>query len=352
MTTGVQRRAVLCAAAAAAALPAAAFAAAEVAAIDRPALTARQPQRSVLLAAALAGSTVVAVGERGIVLLSGDASKTWRQAPVPVSVTLTGVRFADERTGYAVGHGGVVIATTDGGATWTRHTDGRALAQVVLAQARASGDAAAVRSAERLVAEGADKPLTDLLVAPNRLVVTGSYGLTFESADGGQSWQSWADRLDNPKGAHLYALRARGDTLLLAGEQGLVLLSTDAGRSFKSLETPYKGSFFTAELPADGTLFVAGLRGNAWSSPDQGRTWSQLRTPMPTTFTGSALAADGGVVLANQAGFVFARRGTDLVPLNTTPAPATNALLLTRAGWLALTMQGAVQIQSAESARP
>src|SRR5512134_1715805 len=77
-------------------------------ALERPALASRHAQRSVLLGAAQAGARLVAVGERGIVLLSDDEGAHWEQVPVPVSVSLTAVRFADERLGWAVGHGGVV----------------------------------------------------------------------------------------------------------------------------------------------------------------------------------------------------------------------------------------------------
>src|SRR5882762_6618150 len=78
-------------------------------ALQRPALAVREPQRAVLLSGAQAGTRVVAVGERGVVALSDDGGTTWRQAPCPVSVTLTMVRFADDRHGVAVGHGGTVL---------------------------------------------------------------------------------------------------------------------------------------------------------------------------------------------------------------------------------------------------
>ena len=50
--------------------------------LDRPALATRLGTASVLLAAAQAGPTTVAVGERGLVLLSADPARSWRQAQV------------------------------------------------------------------------------------------------------------------------------------------------------------------------------------------------------------------------------------------------------------------------------
>ena len=120
-------------------------------AIERAALTVRAPERAVLLAASKAGARLVAVGERGLIVLSDDQGMTWRQArAVPTSVSLAAVRFADERTGWAVGHAGVILRTVDGGDTWLRQADGRSLAQVSLAEAKRREDARHIQAAQGL----------------------------------------------------------------------------------------------------------------------------------------------------------------------------------------------------------
>lgn len=315
-------------------------------ALDRASVTVRSPERAVLLSAAQAGARTVAVGERGIVALSDDGGRSWRQAGAPTSVSLTTVRFADALNGWAVGHGGVVLATEDGGKTWTRRLDGRRIAQIMLEAARAAGDAKAVQDAERLQADGPDKPLLDLLVIDaRRLLAVGAYGLALASEDGGQTWASWMARLPNPKGLHLYAARLRGNTLVLAGEQGLAMLSGDGGRTFRRVETAYKGSFFTAELLGEQDLVLAGLRGTALRSVDGGATWSPLAAAMPVSITASALSPDGRLLAVNQAGFVMALKGDSLQPIHTAPLPPLNGLLLQPGGAvLALTVQGAMPL--------
>jgi photosystem II stability/assembly factor-like uncharacterized protein len=215
-----------------------------------------------------------------------------------------------------------------------------------LAEARAGGDAAALQSAERLVAEGADKPLLDLvLFDAQRLLVVGAFGVALATTDGGSTWTSWRARLGNPKELHLYAARQRASRLLIAGEQGLVLLSEDAGRSFRRLALPYNGSFFTAELPDDQTIVVAGLRGNAWRSADGGAAWTQLASPVPVSITGSTLDAAGHVLFVNQAGMVLRLQGDALQPLAGAPLPPLNAIVaLDAAQALALSVQGAQRI--------
>lgn len=316
-------------------------------ALGRPALAARAPARAVLHGAATAGTRLVAVGERGIIVLSDDGGTSWRQAPVPVSVTLTAVCFADAKHGIAVGHAGVVLVTADGGETWTRRLDGRRIAEIEIAAAQARGDAAALKAAERLRDDGPDKPLLDLLVFDaRRAIVVGAYGMALATGDGGQTWTSWRDRLDNPRERHLYAIRHRGQRIVIAGEQGVVLQSLDSGAHFSRLVLPYAGSFFTLELPADKVILVAGLRGNAWRSDDAGAHWQALTSPVPASFTASALRADGSVLLANQAGMLLtAVPASDaLLPLPSLSAntlPSLNAVLpLPDDRVLALSMQG------------
>jgi photosystem II stability/assembly factor-like uncharacterized protein len=305
-----------------------AFAAPVGDALDRPSVLTGHAAHAVLLGAARAGQRLVAVGERGIVILSDDQGENWRQVQTPVSVTLTGVGFADPRHGFIIGHGGTVLATDDGGEHWTRRLDGRHAARLALEAAQASGDKQAIRAAKLLLADGPDKPLLDLLVIdPQQVVVVGAYGLAFSSDDAGQTWRSWIERLDNPGGLHLYAIRRRGERILVVGEQGLVRLSENAGRSFVPLPTPYQGSFFTAELLAQQVILVAGLRGNVWHSKDAGARWQQLILPMPATITDSAVGEDDSLVLVNQAGMVLSGDTTSLVPMALPHLPPLNAIL-------------------------
>jgi photosystem II stability/assembly factor-like uncharacterized protein len=168
-----------------------------------------------MLGAAHAGSRIVAVGERGIILLSDDNGKRWQQADVPVSVTLTAVRFADARNGVAVGHAGVVLTTSDGGAHWQRVLDGHSWPPSPckpprLPPARTPHPAQALprRRTPRRRWRG-QAAAGRLPAAANRILAVGAYGLAFASEDGGRTW-SWMDRISNPKGLHLNTVRANG----------------------------------------------------------------------------------------------------------------------------------------------
>lgn len=336
----------LLAAACAAPLPAAAAPVGD--ALQRPALMVKAPQRAMLVSAALAGERIVAVGERGIVALSDDRGRTWRQAPCPVSVTLTMVRFADARHGVAVGHGGTVLATSDAGASWTLRLDGRRLARLAR---EAATTPESIKEAERLVADGPDKPFLDVLMwDARRLLAVGAYGLAFHSADAGVSWTPWMARLPNPKALHWYVARQAGKRIVLAGEQGLMVRSDDGGDSFVPMTSPYRGSWFTGSVRDDGGLLLAGLRGNVWRSGDGGASWAQVASPVPASITAAA-DVDGTTWLASQAGVVMAMRGDALVPVNPAPVPMPAALLALGGGAvLSFGVAGAVPV--AVGARP
>ena len=74
--------------------------------------------RLLLLDAAQTGTRIVAVGERGRIVLSDDEGHSWRYAASPTEATLTAVHFAGDRRGWAVGHDATILLSRDGGETW------------------------------------------------------------------------------------------------------------------------------------------------------------------------------------------------------------------------------------------
>jgi photosystem II stability/assembly factor-like uncharacterized protein len=291
-------------------------------ALERPALTVARPAQCLVLAVVRAGNRLVAAGERGLIMLSDDSGQTWKQARVPVSVTLNALRFRNEREGWAVGNMGVVLHTLDGGATWERVLDGRAAAALALQSAQAARDAAktdpgdlehplnlALENARRLVDEGADKPLLDLALASDGgLYAVGAYGLAFASTDGGRHWQARMEGLPNPEGFTLNGLVERQQEQFLFGEQGLLLHAAGPGQPFKAETLPSATSLFGAVQLREGPLLLLGLRGKVFRSAAPGAAWVEIQTPVDASlFTGLQLA-DGTVLLVGAAGQLLSSR--------------------------------------------
>lgn len=274
-----------------------------IALLNQPALQSAKAPRAVLLAVTRAGDRLVAVGERGIVLLSDDSGQSWRQARVPVSVSLTAVQFVDAEQGWAVGHMGVILHSADGGETWAKQLDGVAAAQLALVSAQQGHDAKRLKEAEWLVADGPDKPFLDLYFSDRRNgYVVGAYGLILRTADGGDSWRPWMQQVDNPEGLNLYGIRPAGGALFIVGERGLLLRSADNGSTFQALDSPYDGSFFGVQGSAAGELVAFGLRGNAYWSGDQGANWRRIETGLEVALSAGTRSPDGALILASQAG--------------------------------------------------
>ena len=286
--------------------------------------------RGLLLAVAHAGSRLVAVGQRGHIILSDDAGGSWKQANVPVSSDLTAVYFVTERVGWAVGHDGVVLQTRDGGLSWTLQLDGRKANKLLVEQLQkraslepqSSEVQALLAEAGRYQEQGADKPFLDVWFADESTgYVVGAYNLIFRTSDGGKTWEPWFDRTDNPKFFNLYAIKQAGADLYVVGEGGLVLKLDPQLQRFQARTTPYKGSFFGV-LGNKSVVLAFGLRGNLYSSSDAGKTWNKEVAGLPATIVAGAALSDGRLLLADAGGRVAvsdgAAGGFKLMPLKQT----------------------------------
>ena len=317
--------------------------AAPPAALSEPALVTPKALGAATLAVARAGQRLVAVGERGTVLWSDDGGVHWQQANVPVQATLTSVRFADERTGWAAGHLGVILKTEDGGQSWRKQFDGVQAAAALVAAA--GSDERTQHHAQRMVEEGPDKPLFDLeVIDAQRAVAVGAYGLAFATRDGGAHWAPLPTANANPKHLHLYGVRVVHDQWFVAGEQGLLLRSADGGASFSALASPYKGSFFGLLAARSGALVAYGLRGSVYRSADAGASWDKVDLGTAATLQAGLERDAGELVLLGQTGELFASRddGRSFSRLSAPagPLPAAGFGLAPDGAWVIASLRG------------
>lgn len=285
--------------------------------LDLPAKPSALAVRSPLRDVAQAGKRLVAVGQRGHILYSDNGGKDWQQARVPVSADLNSVHFPTPQQGWAVGNDGVILHSSDAGASWTKQLDGRQIGQRVLDhyQALATAEPANeqwaqyVAEGQRLVDEGADKPLLDVWFADEqRGYAVGVFNLILATGDGGQTWQPMQDRTDNPQSLHLNSISAVDGELYIAGEQGLLLKFDAAQQRFAALPTPYQGTWFGV-VGKPGEVLAYGLRGHVFRSTDGGQSWNQVETGLPVSITAATRDAGGRLWLFSLAG--HALRGAD-----------------------------------------
>jgi photosystem II stability/assembly factor-like uncharacterized protein len=269
----------------------------------RSAEHARLAAHTLLIALATAGERLVAVGDRGVVVLSDDRGLSWTQAAsVPVQALLTGVCFFDAAHGLAVGHDEVIVATADAGTSW------------------------------RLVhyAPAAQRPLLDVWCgAGGNAIAIGAYSTYLTSTDGGGSWSerhfapSPAPRAaarapatgyssaieESGGGYHLNRIVGASATrLYIGGEAGHLYRSDDGGGHWQELASPYAGSFFDVLPLAGDALLVSGLRGNLYRSEDAGATWRRLETGTVALLDGAARLPGGALAVVGLAGVVLVSR--------------------------------------------
>ena len=311
--------------------------------LNRPAMKSVRAETSVLLSVVRNGPRIVAVGERGHIVLSDNSGRSWQQVSVPVSVTLTKVKFAGPDDGWAIGHSGVILHTGDGGQTWERQMNGVRAAELVYqdTEARLKKAKDAGKTTETLereltyaklfVDDGPDKPFLDIYCKSDKEVfVIGAYGLMFKTMDGGKTWQPWMSRVKNPGGMHLYAMEKAGGNLLIVGEQGLILRSDDAGETFYKLSSPYDGTFFGLDVLETGEVIIYGLRGNAFISHDHGDHWTKLETGVKLGITACIESNDGRLYFTTQSGRILTSpdKGKTIKPLPIEESFAFSDLLL------------------------
>jgi photosystem II stability/assembly factor-like uncharacterized protein len=241
-----------------------------------PSIMARLASRALTLDAFAVDGALVAVGERGHILISTDGGETWQQQEVPTRTMLTGVYFHDRNLGWVVGHDSAILRTADGGKTW----------EIVN------------------WAPEDETPFFDVWFADvDNGIAIGAYGSYFETTDGGATWSSrWISDDD----WHLHKIaRSENGRMYIAAEAGSFYRSDDNGENWVTLPTLYEGSYFGV-LPLEGdSVLLFGLRGHLFRSDDAGESWEEIETGTDAMLTDGQRLADGTIIITGLAGTIL-----------------------------------------------
>lgn len=226
--------------------------------------------------------------------------------------TLFAVDF-DRARGIAVGGAGLMQLSEDGGRSWRQEkleTQGLALLgvdtfnglDVAVGQSGIIFRRAANSSWQR-VHSGTEQRLFGVSQGTNGLAIaTGAFGSLLRSTDRGQSWTpvivDWQALTGDMAEPHLYDVSFAGDgSVFVVGEFGLILRSGDGGQSWTVVRKD-EASLFAIDLRPDGVGYAVGQSGTVLRTADNGLTWSALDVGTRELLLGICSDVHGEVVIA------------------------------------------------------
>ncbi|MGE5514838.1 MAG: WD40/YVTN/BNR-like repeat-containing protein [Bacteroidota bacterium] len=264
-----------------------------------------RPDSVIVQDIARAEKALVAVGERGTVLRSEDEGKTWSVAPTDVTRTLTAVAFATPDLGIAVGHGGTLIHSQDGGRSW-RHVALPGLEKESFLGVQATGprqfaafgtfgllltseDGGTTWTRRQVVSPDFDRHLYGMVaLSPDRWLVVGETGTLALTADRGGTWRL----LSSPyQGSFFGAVKTPGDAVVVFGMRGNAFRSDGDLTDWTKVETATAAALNGGRVLPDGRVLLLGNNGVLAVSADAGRTFRKMPVERPADL---AAAVDGG----------------------------------------------------------
>lgn len=300
-----------------------AVAAPAAAAADNYAIESTKAATNLLLDVVHAGQRLVAVGDHGHILYSDDQGQTWQQAKVPTRQLLTAVYFVDERHGWAVGHDAQILASSDGGQTWSKQFEDLTREAPLLDvwfQDPNTGFAVGAYGALLTTTDGGQhwQDVSERLdnedqyhlnaiapIADGGLFIVGEAGGMFRSRDAGLSWE----KLESPYHGSLFGVigTTQPDTLLVFGLRGNLLRSTDFGDTWTNIELPgergpLQSTLAAASRLSDGSLVLVGNAGSVLRSSDDGQSFKVFNRADHIALAGVTGNARGELILVGQGG--------------------------------------------------
>lgn len=267
------------------------------------------------------GSRVLAAGEQGRILIADSADGPWREAKVTPqrASNFTSVLFVDDRLALAAGHDSWIVRSEDGGETWNEVLfdpersepllglegpyDGKLYAYGGFGQFQTSTDAG--KTWQRVTHESlGDKHLNAMTqLSDGTLVIVGERGLMATSCDAGLNWTSLPEIYP---GSFFGALALKDNGLLVYGMRGNAFVTRDRQRWVQSA-LPQPISMFGGALDAEGHIVMVGENGSVLRSTDGGEHFTLAVGGERQRFATVLPLKDGGWLVGGESGLAVKR---------------------------------------------
>lgn len=222
-------------------------------------------------------SVVWAVGQKGKIVRSEDAGKTWVSQKVPLRTNFQSIATWSAQRAIVVGNVGSVLVTNDGGLHW------RTVANIPLN------------------AEG-QKLIRARVAADGSAWIVGEFGLILSSTDFGATWTSVGKKED----IAWNDLAVGPSAMVAVGEFGRIRRSSDGGKSWSDISSPVKSSLTSVAMRADGMVVAVGLEGVILVSSNAGSSWQHLPSGTAEHLFSVASGPNGWYAVGDQGVYVAA----------------------------------------------
>lgn len=231
-----------------------------------------------------------------------SANPSFRTAQVLLGIQtrdkIFALDFRDKNQGMVVGDTGFITSTKDGGTTWTRYKDKEIgyepLFDVCLVGAKAGwivGKKGVIlrtkdggASWEKLKSGTKSDLMAVRFINEKQGIAAGSYGTILQTFDGGETWQpfviNWEKELKSVMernglaSPHLYDICFVGNKGWIVGENGVILHSSDNGRTWNLSQGGLLPPLFSVSFKNQNEGWAVGQNGYAVQTRD-GKTWQR-----------------------------------------------------------------------------
>ncbi len=205
----------------------------------------------------------VITGRSGTVYTSSDGGKSWNRQKSDVKEHLFDVQVRPGGKVWAVGHFGTIIHSTDGGKSWTAQQYDASLPELPEAEGE-QGEHGEGRDERISIAEWENEGAVEearlnavCFVDDQQGWIGGEFGLVLHTTDGGKSWK----RQVNSAGKLLFSLRAVDARHLLAtGVEGNLVETRDGGQTWETVDAGVEEHLLDVWPVGDG-YYVVGRDG-------------------------------------------------------------------------------------------
>jgi photosystem II stability/assembly factor-like uncharacterized protein len=220
-------------------------------------------KRPFLTMSCLDAKTAWIAGKEGIVYATRDGGTTWSLVKTGSNRHVFALQFANAQRGHGAGDFGAMVHTEDGGATWT--------------PSRVAEDVKLPESALDTGVEPGDVNLYGISYGdPDHVWLVGEFGIVLASSDGGRTWQQQQTPVESTLfGVHFLDAK-RG---WVVGVDSVILDTDDGGATWRLSHAPIAARSLYDVFVRDHQGWIVGDSGTVLQSGDGGATWKL--SPLP-----------------------------------------------------------------------